>query len=197
MQHHAQVGAADPQDMTDVLGGQLLDLPQDKRQRLPEGCRIKAEEDLGFDLFMMQVRIHRSRWRAPGPAGIKPTLEGFIDLIQLPVTLARPACLGDLLVEDAEEPRPDAGPPLETRCRLDKSRERGLRDVLGLLGIEARPARRAEDLGEVGLDDGLDSGAMACPDLRREVGILRCKNFRHRCTHLPEQHDASHTTLTS
>ena len=36
------VGASDPQDITDVLGGELLNLPQDKHQRLPERCRIKA-----------------------------------------------------------------------------------------------------------------------------------------------------------
>ncbi len=53
---------------------------------------------------------------------------------------------------------------------LDNGRERGLRDVLCLLGIEARTARRAEDLGEVGLDDGLDDGAIARSDLRRRSG---------------------------
>ena len=87
-------------------------------------------------------------------AGVEATLEGLVDRIHLPVALARPARLGDLLVEDAEEPRPDAGPPLEPRRRLDKRRERGLRDVLRLLRIEARPARGSKDLGEVGLNDG-------------------------------------------
>ena len=36
MQHHTQVGASDPQYITDVLGGEPLDLSQDERQRLPE-----------------------------------------------------------------------------------------------------------------------------------------------------------------
>ena len=46
-----------------------------------------------------------------------------------------------------------------------KGRECGLRDVLCLLGIEARTACRSEDLGEVDLDDGLDGGAITLPDL--------------------------------
>ena len=46
-----------------------------------------------------------------------------------------------------------------------KGRERGQRDVLCLLGIEARTACRSEDLGEVDLDDGLDGGAITLPDL--------------------------------
>ncbi len=178
MQHHIQVGAGDPQDMTDVLSGELLDFPQDKRQRLPGRCGIKAGEDLGFDLLVMQGRVDRLRWRAPATAGVEPTLKGLVDFIHLPIALPRPARLGDLLVQDAEEPRPHTGPPLEAGRCLDKRRERGLRDVICLLGIEARTARRAEDLGEVGLDDGLDGGAIARPDLRREVGILRC---RGRC----------------
>ncbi len=78
--------------------------------------------------------------------------------------------LGDLLVQDAEEPRPHAGPLPEAGRHLDTGRERDLRDVLCLLGIEARTARRAEDLGEVGLDDGLDDGAIARSDLRRRSG---------------------------
>ena len=124
-------------------------------------------------------------------AGIEPTFKGLVDLLHLPSALARAARLGDLLVEDAEEPRPDAGPPLEPGRDLDKGRERGLRDVLRLLGIKARTARRAEDLSEVGLDDGLNSGALTRPDLRREVGILKCNNFRHRGTHLLERRDGS------
>ena len=178
MQHHPEVGAGNPQDIADVLGGELLDLRQDKRQRLPERCRIEAGEDLSFDLLMMQVRVDRLGWRAPVTAGVEPTLKGLVDLIHLPVPLARQARLGDLLVQDAEEPRPDTGPSLKMRCGLDEGRERGLRDVLCLLGIEARPARGAEDLDEVGLDDGLNGGAIASPDLRREVRILRC---RGRC----------------
>ena len=141
MQHHTEVGAGNPQDITDIIGGDLLDLPQDKRQRLPDRCRLKAGEDLSFDLLMTQVRVDRLGWRAPVTAGGEPTLKGLIDRIQLPVPLAR---RGDPLIEDAEEPRPDAGPSLKTRRGLDKGRERGLRDVLRLLGIGARTARRAE-----------------------------------------------------
>ena len=170
MEHHTVVGAGNPEDMTDVLGGKLLDLPQDKRQRLPERCRIKAAEDLSFDLFMMQVSVDWLGWCAPGAAGVKPTLKRLVDLIHLPIALAPPARLSDLLIQDAKEPRPDSRPPLETGRRLDKGRERGLRDVFCLLGIEARAARRSEDLGEVGLDDGLNGGAITRPDLRREVG---------------------------
>ena len=59
MQHHTQVGAGNPQDMTDVLGGELFDVPQDKRQRLPERRRVKAGEDLSFDLLVMQASVDR------------------------------------------------------------------------------------------------------------------------------------------
>ena len=61
--------------MTDVLGGELLDLPQDKRQRLPKRCRLKAGEDLSFDLLMMQVSVDRLGWRA---TAIGRELLGFI-----------------------------------------------------------------------------------------------------------------------
>ena len=117
----------------------------------------------------MQVCVDRLGWRAPVTAGVEPTLKGLVDLIHLPVALAHAARLGDLLVQDAEEPRPDAGPPLEAGRDLDKGRERGLRNVLRLLGIEARTARGAEDLGEIGLNDGPESGLVARPHPYREV----------------------------
>ena len=51
----------------------------------------------------------------------------------------------------------------------DEGRERRLRDVLRLLGIEACTARNAEDLSEIGLADGLDGGLVARPHPYREV----------------------------
>ena len=114
-----QVSAGKPQDIPDVLGGELNDLPQDTRQRLPEECRIKAGEDRSFDLLVVQVRVDRLGWRAPVTTDITPTLKGLVDRLHLPIALARAARLGDLLVQDAEEPRPYAGPSLEAGRYLD------------------------------------------------------------------------------
>ncbi len=68
--------------MTDVLGGEFLDLTQDKGQRLAGGSGVEAGEDRSFDLLMMQVRVDRPGWRAPVTAGVEPTLKGLVDLIQ-------------------------------------------------------------------------------------------------------------------
>jgi hypothetical protein len=178
MEHHTKVSVRHPENLTDLVGREVLHLPQDKGQALSERRRVEACEDLAPDLLILQVDVHRQGWRAPLACGVEAALEDLVNVIHLSVPIARAPRLGDLVVEDAEEPRPDAGPSLKTRRGLDKSRERGLRDVLRLLGIEARTARGAEDLGEVGLDDGLDGGALASPDLRREVRILRYRGRR-------------------
>ena len=104
MQDHVEVAAGNPQDMTDVLGGEFRDLTQDKGQRLAGESGVEAGQDLSFDLLMMQVRVDRLGWRAPVTAGVEPTLKGLVDLLDLPVPGARPARRGDLLVQDAEEP---------------------------------------------------------------------------------------------
>ena len=125
--------ARNAQDITDVLGWELLNLSEDERQRLPERRRIKAVEDLSFDCLLVKDRIDRPGRRAPLPAGVEPTLESLIDLLVLPVTLAGSPRFGDLLVQDAKQPGPDAGPSFEAWRRLNKGRERRLCDVLGLL----------------------------------------------------------------
>ena len=50
MQHHIEVGTGNPQDVTDVLSGEFLNLTQDKGQRLAGGSGVEASEDLSFDL---------------------------------------------------------------------------------------------------------------------------------------------------
>ena len=112
---------------------------------MPERRRIEAVEDLRFDFLLVKDGVDWAGRRAPLPAGVEPTLEPLIDLLVLPITLAGPPRFGDLLVQDAKQPGPDAGPPLEARRRLNKGRERRLGDVLRLLRSEAgAAARRAE-----------------------------------------------------
>ena len=104
VQHHTEVSDRNAQRITDLFGRKLLDFPQGEGKRLAGRRPVEAGENLPLHLLMMKGDIHRQRWRAPAACRIEPALERLIDLIHLPVSLTGPACLGDLVVQDAEQP---------------------------------------------------------------------------------------------
>ena len=118
--------------MTDVLGGELLDLPQDKRQRLPKRCRLKAGEDLSFDLLMMQVSVDRLGWRA---TAIGRELLGFIWAIGTTAETAAGPARGVAAQSDDER-----GTPREV-VAIEWHTNRRTLVVFYAAGLRARSAR--------------------------------------------------------
>jgi len=82
------------------------------------------------------------------------------------------AGLSDLIVENPEQPGSYVRPSLESRSLLDKGSEGRLSHFLSVFGVQACSPRRPEDLGQVGLRDGLKCLRVSFPYPCRQLWIV-------------------------
>jgi len=92
---------------------------------------------------------------------VEAALHDLVHIFEGIISPTLPPPLGDLSVENSEDPRPDARPPLESIQGLEKGHERNLRDILGFLGRQSGSPRRTKNLWQIGFDDAPQRGGVS------------------------------------
>ncbi|MEO8033503.1 MAG: hypothetical protein ABI837_03665, partial [Acidobacteriota bacterium] len=109
-EHHTKVSAADFQNLTDLIRGEPLDLPEDKYQTLLGRNAIQAVPDTFAELSSLEFGIGWERWVEPRAVRVEPALHHAVDVVVDVVVLtplASAARLLQFVKKNAEDPGAD------------------------------------------------------------------------------------------
>ena len=141
VEENPEIRARHLQNCTELLGRAPLDFAQDKGHALLRRHGVKTLREPLADFSIVDLSLD-GPWRVhPTPGGIEPLFNRPIDISHLFVPPRLPAGLGNLLIEDPEQPGAHVGPALKCFGPLKEGRKGRLRHILGACGRQPRAAR--------------------------------------------------------